>query len=526
MSENVLKYSFVNIVYMNFGRFLIIMEKKYIAAIDQGTTSTRFVVFDKNSNIISSSQMEHGQIYPRPGWVEHDPEEIIRNIIKVMADALNKGSIDPLSIAAIGVTNQRETVVMWDKTTGKPLYNAIVWQDTRTGDLCKRIAKDLGIDRFRKKTGLPIAPYFSGPKIRWMIDNVDLVRDAVTKGNALAGTMDSWIIWNLTGGANGGVHVTDVTNASRTLLMNLETLDWDSEMLLEIEIPRAVLPEIRSSSEVYGHISENFPCHGLPISGALGDQQAALFGQTCFSPGEAKNTYGTGCFLLMNTGSRIVHSKHGMLTTIAYKIGDADPVYALEGSIAIAGSLVQWFRDNFGLIITASDIETLASTVENSGGIYIVPAFSGLFAPRWRSDARGVVVGLTHYITKAHMARAILDACAYQTREIFEAMIEDSGITLKKLKVDGGMVANKLLMQFQADILATEVVAPEMSETTVLGAAYAAGLSTGFWQDVESLRANWKQGNVWKPAMESSAVKKLYSGWLKAVERSYGWAED
>jgi len=501
------------------------MEKKYIAAVDQGTTSTRFVIFDKNSNVISSSQVEHDQIYPKPGWVEHDPEEIMVNIIKVMKAALDNGCVDPASIAAIGVTNQRETVVMWDRTTGKPLHNAIVWQDTRTDDLCKRIAKDSGIDRFREKTGLPVATYFSAPKMKWMIDNIESVRAAVAKGDALAGTIDSWIIWNFTGGVNGGVHITDVTNASRTLLMNLETLDWDPELLLEMEIPLSILPEIRSSSEIYGHIAGKFPCSGLPVSGVLGDQQAALFGQTCFSPGEAKNTYGTGCFLLMNTGDRIVRSKHGLLTTLAYKIGDADPVYALEGSIAMAGALVQWFRDNIGMIETASEIEALALSVEDNGGIYIVPAFSGLFAPRWRSDARGVIVGLTHYITKAHQARAILEASAYQTREIFDAMIVDSGIHLKRLKVDGGMVANKLLMQFQSDILGTEVVAPDMPEITVLGAAYAAGLSSGFWENIDGLRDNWKQGTVWKPSMDRSKVKSLYSGWMKAVERSYGWAE-
>lgn len=503
-----------------------IMEKKYIAAIDQGTTSTRFVIFDKNSKVISSSQMEHAQIFPRPGWVEHDPEEIISNIYKVMKDALEKASIDPKSLSSIGVTNQRETVVIWDKTTGKPLYNAIVWQDTRTGDLCRSLEKEFGINSFREKTGLPIATYFSGPKIKWLIDNIEKIRESVIKGNALAGTIDSWIIWNLTGGCSGGVHITDVTNASRTLLMNLHSLSWDDEMLKKIGVPSSILPEIRSSSEIYGYIADGLTCEGLPISGALGDQQAALFGQTCFAPGEAKNTYGTGCFLLLNTGGRIVQSKHGMLTTLAYKIGDSDPVYALEGSIAIAGSLVQWLRDNFGLIRTAQDIENLAATVDDSGGIYIVPAFSGLFAPRWRSDARGIIVGLTHYINKGHMARSVLEASAFQTREIFDAMKEDSGIELKNLRVDGGMTANSILMQFQADILEKEVVAPEMPETTVLGAAYAAGLSSGFWDNIESLRSNWKPGQKWTPNMENSKVKKLYSGWLKAVEKSYDWAEN
>lgn len=500
------------------------MAKKYIAAVDQGTTSTRFVIFDRNSKVISSSQIEHRQIYPGPGRVEHDPEEIFRNVLKVMRDALKKADIAPDSIAAIGVTNQRETVVIWDKTTGRPLYNAIVWQDARTVDLCRKLEGNTGIDRFRKKTGLPIATYFSGPKIRWMADNVDGVRKAFEKGNALAGTIDSWIIWNLTGGSAGGVHITDVTNASRTLLMNIETLSWDSEMLEIMGIPENILPEIKSSSEIYGCIARGLPSEGIPVAGALGDQQAALFGQTCFRPGEAKNTYGTGCFLLMNTGSRIVHSSHGMLTTIAYKTGNSDPVYALEGSIAIAGSLVQWFRDNLGLIKSSPDIEELASTVDGSCGIYIVPAFSGLFAPRWRSDARGVIVGLTHYINKGHMARAVLEAIAFQTREIFEAMIEDSGIELRQLRVDGGMVANSLLMQFQADILGKDVVVPEMPETTVLGAAYAAGLSTGFWEDIESLRKNWHHGKEWKPVMERKKAEKLYSGWLKAVEKSYGWS--
>lgn len=526
MKEKVPSNPLAVMLHNNPGRSLKIMEKKYIAAIDQGTTSTRFVVFDRKSRVISSSQKEHAQIYPRPGWVEHDPGEILANILCVMKDALEKEGIEPRDISAVGVTNQRETVVIWDKKTGRPLYNAVVWQDTRTGDICRALEKDSGINRFRGKTGLPIATYFSGPKIKWLIDNVEEVRSAVKNGSALAGTMDSWIIWNLTGGKSGGVHVTDVTNASRTLLMNLNSLSWDAEMLQELEIPMEILPAIRSSSEVYGYIAEGLVCQGVPISGALGDQQAALFGQTCFAPGEAKNTYGTGCFMLMNTGTDIVQSKHGMLTTLAYKIGDSAPVYALEGSIAIAGSLVQWFRDNFGLIGSAPEIEMLASTVEDSGGLYIVPAFSGLFAPRWRSDARGVMVGLTHYINKGHMARSVLEACAFQTREIFEAMKEDSGIELKNLRVDGGMVANSLLMQFQSDILQKEVVAPEMPETTVLGAAYAAGLSSGFWRDAESLRANWRSGRKWQPEMCSEKVRSLYTGWLKAVERTYGWADE
>lgn len=492
--------------------------KKYVAAIDQGTTSTRFMIFDHSGIVIAVNQKEHQQIFPKPGWVEHDPLEIWARTQEVMIGALHESGIQPADIAAIGVTNQRETTLVWDKSTGKPVYNAIVWQDTRTDILCNELAKDGGQDRLREKTGLPLATYFSGPKIKWILDNVDGARVKAEKGELAFGNIDSWIIWNLT-----GAHVTDVTNASRTLLMNLHTLDWDTDILNLLNIPRAILPEIRSSSEIYG--AAKIILEGVPVAGDLGDQQAALFGQTCFSAGEAKNTYGTGCFMLMNMGEIPVPSKSGLLTTLGYKIGNQKAVYALEGSIAVTGSLVQWLRDNLGIIEKSSDVETLAQTVEDSGGIYFVPAFSGLFAPYWKSDARGAIVGMTRYVNKGHIARAALEATAYQTCEVLDAMEADSGVKLTTLKVDGGMVFNELLMQFQSDILDVPVVRPKVAETTALGAAYAAGLAVGFWKNYDELRANWGVDKQWIPKMSSNQRKGLYSGWKKAVTRTFDWVE-
>ena len=507
---------------------------KYIAAIDQGTTSTRCIIFNHDGNIVTVDQKEHRQIYPKPGWVEHDALEIWSRTQEVINGALEKLVKDQKSnvseIAAVGVTNQRETTLVWDKNTGQPIYNAIVWQDTRTDVICAKLAKQGGQDRFRKKTGLPLATYFSGPKIKWILDNVKGARAKAQKGELLFGNIDTWIIWNLT-----GEHVTDVTNASRTLLMNLKTLDWDDEILKVIGIPRVMLPKIRSSSEIYGYVGagsprpkqgeRTSPLQGIPVAGDLGDQQAALFGQTCYKAGEAKNTYGTGCFMLMNTGEKPVQSKAGLLTTLGYKIGDQKAVYALEGSIAIAGALVQWLRDNLGIIERSSDVETLAGTVQDSGGIYFVPAFSGLYAPYWKYDARGAILGMTRYITKAHIARASLEATAYQTREVLDAMEKDSGVKLTALKVDGGMVFNELLMQFQSDILDVPVVRPKVAETTALGAAYAAGLAVGFWKDYKELRANWGRDKEWKPKMTSKKREGLYSGWKKAVTRTFGWVE-
>ena len=492
---------------------------KYIAAIDQGTTSTRFMIFDHSGNVVAVDQKEHQQIFPKPGWVEHDPLEIWSRTQEVMKGALQKSGVQSVEIAAIGVTNQRETTIVWDRNTGQPVYNAIVWQDTRTDVICAKLAKEGGQDRFRKKTGLPLATYFSGPKIKWILDNVKGARAKAQKGELLFGNIDTWVIWNLT-----GVHVTDVTNASRTLLMNLKTLDWDDEILKVIGIPRAMLPKIRSSSEVYGDVKTG-QLQGIPVAGDLGDQQAALFGQTCFKAGEAKNTYGTGCFMLMNTGEKPVQSKAGLLTTLGYKIGNQKAVYALEGSIAIAGALIQWLRDNLGLIQSSAEVETLAASVEDNGGIYFVPAFSGLYAPYWKSDARGAILGMTRYITKAHIARASLEATAYQTREVLDAMEKDSGVKLTALKVDGGMVFNELLMQFQSDILDVPVVRPRVAETTALGAAYAAGLAVGFWKDYRELRANWGRDKEWKPKMTSKKREGLYSGWKKAVTRTFGWVE-
>ncbi|RME45417.1 MAG: glycerol kinase [Chloroflexi bacterium] len=503
-------------------------EKKYAAAVDQGTTSTRFMIFDHGGNVVGIDQMEHEQIYPQAGWVEHDPMEIWARTQDVIKGGLQKAGVSADEIAAIGVTNQRETTIVWDKNTGKPYYNAIVWQDTRTDRICNELAKDGGQDRFRPKVGLPLATYFSGPKIKWILDNVDGVRAAAERGDAIFGNIDTWEIWWLTGGPDGGAHVTDVTNASRTMLMNLETLDWDDEILSIMGIPRQMLPEIRPSSDpgLYGTTPASGPLGtSIPVCGDLGDQQAALVGQTCYSPGEAKNTYGTGCFMLLNTGTEPVPSESGLLTTLAYKMGDEAAVYALEGSIAITGALVQWLRDNLNLIETSKDVEALAKTVEDNGGIYFVPAFSGLFAPYWRSDARGVIVGLTRYINKGHIARAALEATAYQTREVLDAMEKDSGVPLEALKVDGGMVYNELLMQFQADILGVPVIRPKVAETTSLGAAYAAGYAVGFWDDIESLRENWLVDKTWEPQMSEEERERLYRGWKKAVERTFNWVE-
>ncbi len=492
---------------------------KYAAAIDQGTTSTRFMVFDHEGKVVSVDQKEHEQLYPKPGWVEHNPLEIWERCKEVMAGGLGRAKLDIKDLAAIGVTNQRETTVVWDKKTGKPVYNAIVWQDTRTDQICNELGKVGGQDRLRPKTGLPLATYFSGPKIKWILDNVSGVREKAEAGDVLFGNIDTWVIWNLTGGPNGGVHVTDVSNASRTMLMNLETLDWDRDILALMGIPRAMLPAVKPSSEVYGEIG------GVPVAGDLGDQQAALFGQTCFSPGEAKNTYGTGCFMLLNTGTKPVPSKNGLLTTLGYKIGNQSAVYCLEGSIAITGALVQWLRDNLRMFDFSKHVEDYAHAVPDSGGIYIVPAFSGLFAPYWKNDARGAIVGLTRFINKGHIARAALEATAYQTREVLDAMNADSGVPLTALKVDGGMVYNNLLMQFQADILGVPVIRPVVAETTALGAAYAAGLAVGFWKAVEDLRVNWGKDKEWDPKMDAETRAQLYKGWKKAVTRTFDWVE-
>lgn len=496
---------------------------KFIAAIDQGTTSTRCIVFDHSGNIVAVDQKEHRQIYPQPGWVEHDPVEIWERTQEVVQGALRKSAIDPTDIAAIGITNQRETTLVWDRLTGKPFYNAIVWQDTRTDIICNQLAAEGGQDRFRAITGLPLATYFSGPKIKWLLDHVPGLREAAENGTAIFGNMDTWLIWNLTGGTRNGVHITDVSNASRTMLMNLNTLQWDTDMLNVLNIPIGVLPEIKPSSDIYGYTSGILS--GIPVAGDLGDQQAALFGQTCFDAGEAKNTYGTGCFMLMNTGEKPIQSKHGLLTTLGYQIGSQPAVYCLEGSIAIAGALVQWMRDNLKMIESSTDIEPLARTVPDNGGIYFVPAFSGLFAPYWRSDARGALVGMTRFINRGHIARAVIEATAYQTREVLDAMEQDSGVKLTSLKVDGGMVVNDLLMQFQADILNVPVIRPRVAETTALGAAYAAGLAVGYWNNFDELRLNWGKDRSWKPGMDDRLRAQLYAEWKKAVTRTLDWID-
>lgn len=502
------------------------MPKNYVAAIDQGTTSTRCMIFNHAGEPVGSHQLEHEQIYPKPGWVEHDPMEIWARTQDVVKGAMKNGGLTAADIVAVGVTNQRETTVVWDKTTGKPLYNAIVWQDTRTDKICKELEGNVGQNRFREKVGLPLATYFSGPKVKWILDNVEGVREAAERGDAVFGNIDTWVIWNLTGGVRGGAHVTDVTNASRTMLMNLDKLNWSESIAREMTIPTSMLPEIKPSSAVYGYTYEDGPFGGrIPVAGDLGDQQAATVGQACFSPGEAKNTYGTGCFMILNTGEKIVPSKSGLLTTLCYKFGDEPAIYALEGSIAITGALVQWLRDNLDFFDFSPHIEDYAKTVEDNGGIYFVPAFSGLFAPYWRSDARGAIVGLTRYVKKGHIARAALEATAYQTREVLDAMNNDSGVPLTALKVDGGMVYNDLLMQFQSDVLDVPVVRPKVAETTALGAAYAAGYAVGFWKSTDEMRANWGIDKTWEPTPGSNASTDLYAQWKKAVTRTFDWVE-
>ena len=495
---------------------------KYIGAIDSGTTSTRFILFDERGGIVAYDQREHRQIFPQSGWVEHDPLEIWERTQQVIRTTLAKAGVQPQDLAAIGITNQRETTLLWHRQTGQPVYNAIVWQDTRTDQFCKQLQTAGHAERIYYKTGLPIATYFSGPKIRWILDNVPGARAQAAAGDLLFGNIDTWLIWNLT----GGQHSTDPTNASRTMLMNLETLDWDDELLAMLDVPRSLLPQIRPSSDpnFYGKTLKNGPFQGeIPLCGDLGDQQAATVGQTCFSPGEAKNTYGTGCFMLLNTGPQIVRSKNGLLTTLGYQFGQESPTYALEGSIAMAGATVQWLRDDLKLITHAAETEALAQSVADSGGCYLVPAFSGLFAPYWRSDARGVIVGLTRYVNRAHIVRAALESICYQTREVLESMNADSGVPLRTLKVDGGATANNFLMQLQADILGAEVVRPKVAETTSLGAAYAAGLAVGFWGNQEQLRANWQVDRRWQPQIDDTVRSAGYAGWKKAVTRTFDW---
>ncbi|NJC72235.1 glycerol kinase GlpK [Planosporangium thailandense] len=497
------------------------MPERYVVSIDQGTTSTRCIVFDRRGQLVSVVQREHQQYFPKPGWVEHDATEIWRNVERIVPRAVAQAGAGPEQIAAIGIANQRETTVLWDRRTGVPYGNAIVWQDTRTDSLVDELARVPGVEAVSQRSGLPLATYFSGPRIRWMLDNTPGLRERAERGDVLFGTMETWLVWNLTGGPEGGIHITDVTNASRTMLMDITTLEWDPYLLSFFGIPASMLPEIRSSAQVYGTSRTVLP--GVEIAAALGDQQAALFGQTCFAPGEAKCTYGTGGFLLLNTGRELVRSTHGLLSTVGYRIDGEAPVYALEGPIAIAGSLVQWFRDRLELISTAPEIETLARSVDNNGGCYIVPAFSGLFAPHWRSEARGVIVGLTSYITKGHLARAVLEATGWQTREVVDAMNADSGLALRTLKVDGGMTSDNLLMQFIADVLDVPVVRPMVAETVSLGAAYAAGLAVGYWPDLEGLRQNWHRAGQWLPAMDPQRRAQEYDNWQRAVERAFGW---
>ena len=503
-------------------------KPQYVLAIDDGTTSTRAIIFDHAGAKIGTGQLETTQIFPRSGWVEHDPVEIWNNTRTVIDLALEQASLSASDIAAIGITNQRETSVVWDRETGIPVYNAIVWQDTRTQSIIDRIAEknltEPDLNRYKAKTGLPLATYFAASKIVWILEQVEGVRERAESGALAFGTIDSWLVWNLTGGISGGVHVTDVTNASRTLLMDLETLQWDSELLSAFDIPHALLPKIVSSSEIYGHAGE--PLQGVPVAGILGDQQAATFGQAAFSQGEAKNTYGTGNFLIFNTGEEIVHSQNGLLTTVAYKLGNQPAHYALEGSIAVTGSLIQWLRDNLGIISSASEVETLALSVPDNGGAYFVPAFSGLFAPRWRPDARGAIVGLTRYVNKAHIARAALEAVAFQTREVLDATNADTGVPLTEVRVDGGMIANELLMQFQADLLGVPVIRPVIAETTALGAAYAAGLAVGFWSGTDELRELWQEQKRWTPQIDESERQKLLRVWNKAVEKSLNWLDE
>jgi glycerol kinase len=500
----------------------------YVGAVDQGTTSTRFMVFDHSGNEVGRHQLEHEQIMPKAGWVEHNPVEIWDRTQSVIRTAMNRLHLDASDLAALGITNQRETTVVWNRKTGRPYYNAIVWQDTRTDRIASALERDGKGDIIRRKAGLPPATYFSGGKIQWILENVDGVREAAEQGDAIFGNTDGWLIWNLTGGTDGGNHVTDVTNASRTMLMNLETLDWDDELLSFFDIPRAMLPEIRPSSDpnTYGTTRANGPLGGeVPITGDLGDQQAATVGQVCFAPGEAKNTYGTGNFMLLNTGTELVRSENGLLTTVCYRFGDDAPVFALEGSIAVTGSAIQWLRDQLGIISGASQSESLARQVEDNGGVYFVPAFSGLFAPYWRSDARGAIVGLSRYNTNAHLARAALEAICYQSRDVSEAMEQDSGVHVDVLKVDGGVTANSLCMQMQADILGVPVSRPVVAETTALGAAYAAGLAVGFWKDTDELRENWNEDRRWEPTWTAEQREEGYANWKKAVERTLGWVD-
>jgi glycerol kinase len=498
----------------------------YVLAIDQGTTSTRAMIFDRKGSVISVGQKEHEQIFPKAGWVEHDPLEIWRNTQEVIGLALSRADVTRHDIAAIGITNQRETAVVWDRTTGQPVYNAIVWQDTRTQSIVDRLAEDGGVERFKDIVGLPLATYFSGTKIMWILENVEGAREKADSGDLLFGTTDSWVLWNLTGGTDGGVHATDVTNASRTLFMDLETLQWRDDILEVFGVPRSMMPEIRSSSEVYGHAESSSLLRETPVAGILGDQQAATFGQAAYDPGESKNTYGTGNFLIFNTGEEIVRSKNGLLTTLGYKLGDGPAHYALEGSIAVTGSLIQWLRDQLGIISSAPEVEELASAVDDNGGVYFVPAFSGLFAPYWRPDARGAIVGMTRYVNKNHIARAALEATAFQTREVLDAVNADSGVDLAELKVDGGMTANDALMQFQADILGVPVIRPVVAETTALGAAYAAGLAVGFWDNLDDLRANWQEDKRWEPDMETGERERQLRLWKKAVTKSMDWVDD
>lgn len=501
-------------------------RKKYILSIDQGTTSSRAILFNKKGEICSVGQHEHQQIFPKAGWVEHDPMEIWTNVRKSVGEALTQLEINHHEIAAVGITNQRETTVVWDKTTGKPIYNAIVWQDTRTQKICDELAGQEGAGKYHDIVGLNLATYFSGPKLKWILDNVDGAQEKAEAGDLLFGNTDTWVVWNLTGGVDGGVHVTDVTNASRTMLMNIRTLEWDENIAQDMGIPMSMLPEIKSSSEIYGRGRSKGLLNGTPIAGILGDQQAATFGQACFEKGMAKNTYGTGNFMLMNTGEEPVISENGLLTTVAYKIGDNKPAYALEGSVAVSGSLIQWLRDNLKMIDQAADSEKLATSVEDSGGCYVVPAFSGLFAPHWRSDARGVIVGLTRYVNRAHIVRAALEATAWQTREVLDAMNADSGVELSELRVDGGMTANEFLMQFQADILGVPVVRPQVIETTALGAAYAAGIAVGFWDGEQDVINNWSEDKRWEPAMDKDEVERQYRNWKKAVSKTLDWVDE
>lgn len=501
-------------------------DKKYVLSIDQGTTSSRAILFDHSGTIIAVDQKEHEQIFPRAGWVEHDAMEIWRNVRDVVAGVLSAAEVNRHQIASVGITNQRESAVVWDKNTGEPVYNVIVWQDTRTQRICDRLAGEEGPDKYKDQVGLGLATYFSGPKVTWILENVEGARERAEAGDLLLGTMDTWVLWNLTGGVNGGVHATDVTNASRTMLMNIDTLDWNPDICADMGIPVSMLPEIKPSSGIFGYGRKNGLLVDTPIGGILGDQQAATFGQACFTKGQAKNTYGTGCFMLMNTGTEPVRSTNGLLTTVCYQIGEEPAVYALEGSIAVAGSLVQWLRDNLGIIADSKDVEELAKTVEDNGGAYFVPAFSGLFAPHWRPDARGALVGLTRYVNKGHIARAVEESTAYQTREVLEAMNADSGQALTELKVDGGMTRDELLMQFQADQVGVPVVRPEVTETTALGAAYAAGIAVGFWSGTQDVIDNWAEGKRWTPAMEEAERERLFRNWKKAVARTLEWVDD